>query len=66
MNRIKKDTVKFFRRKSSLAHVPPAAEGSVNSMQVAPFYSKLKFSVQKLKRLHWHLRKKLSPLVLRD
>ena len=42
MNWIKNDIVKFFCRKSSLAHVSPAPEGSVNLMQVVPFYFKLK------------------------
>ena len=49
MNRIKNDIVKSFCRKSSLAHVSPAPEGSENLMQVAPFYFKLRVFDAKIK-----------------
>ena len=45
---------KHFRIYSSIVHFLPALQVSANLMQKTPFYFKLKFSLEKLKRLCWH------------
>ena len=47
----KNDVIKYFQRKSSLAHFLPALELSTNLKQVKPFLAKLKFWMEKLKEL---------------
>ena len=39
----KNNIVKYFRKKSSLAHILPALELSANLMHVTPFYFKKSF-----------------------
>ena len=40
---------KYFRKKSSLAYLPPALQVSANLIQELPFYLKLNFSEEKLR-----------------
>ena len=42
---------KYFRRKSCLAHLLPALQSLANLMQETPFYLKLKFSVERFKKI---------------
>ena len=42
---------KYFWKKSSLAHLPPTLQVSADFLREVPFYFKLKFSGEKLKKL---------------
>ena len=45
----KNDVLKYLRRNSSWAYLPPALEDSVNLMHVTSFYLKSKFLIEKSK-----------------